>query len=103
MSNRKPDPSILVIFGASGDLTRKKLLPAIYNLAESGLLPESFAILGIARPKIDEAEYRAQMREQVRHSEGEPLEPGKWRKIEDRLYYVSGEFDDAALYERVKK
>ena len=54
---------VLVIFGASGDLTRRKLLPAIYNLAEAGLLPEPFAILGVARPAIDEDAYRAQMRE----------------------------------------
>ncbi len=102
MSNPKPDPSILVIFGASGDLTRRKLLPAIFNLAEAGHLPESFAILGVARPQIDQAAYRKQMREQVRQAEGEPLEPEKWKKIEDRLYYVSGEFDDAGLYDRVK-
>ena len=101
MSNPKADPSILVIFGASGDLTRRKLLPAIYNLAESGHLPESYAILGVARPPIDEATYRAQMREQVKQAEGEPLEPEKWRTIEERLHYVSGEFDDPGLYERV--
>ena len=103
MSNQKPDPSILVIFGASGDLTRRKLLPAIYNLAESGLLPESFAVLGIARPSIDQAAYRTQMRDQVKQAEGEPPEADKWRKIEERLYYVSGEFDDPGLYERVKQ
>jgi glucose-6-phosphate 1-dehydrogenase len=103
MSNLKADGSILVIFGASGDLTRRKLLPAIYNLAESGLLPDSFAILGIARPAIDEGAYRTQMREQVRQAEGEPLEAGKWKRIEDRLHYISGEFDDPALYERIAK
>ena len=101
MSNPKPDGCVLVIFGASGDLTRRKLLPAIYNLAESGLLPESFAILGVARPAIDEAAYRKQIRGQVRQAEGEPLEPEKWKRIEERLHYVSGEFDDPALYKRV--
>jgi len=94
---------VLVIFGASGDLTRHKLLPAIYNLAEEGHLPEAFAILGVARPKIDEAEYRAQMRAQVRAIEGEPLDADKWKRIEDRLYYVSGEFNDPALYDRLKE
>ena len=103
MSNLKADPCVLVIFGASGDLTRRKLLPAIYNLAESGLLPESFAILGVARPRIDQAAYRAQMRDQVRNEEGEPLETDKWKRIEERLYYISGEFNDPALYERLKK
>ena len=98
----RADPCILVIFGASGDLTRSKLLPAIFNLTESGHLPEEFAVLGVARPQIDQDAYRTQMREQVRLVEGEPLEPDKWKRIEDRLSYVSGEFNDAALFERLK-
>lgn len=102
MSNRA-DPCVFVIFGASGDLTRSKLLPAIFNLCEEGYLPEEFAILGIARPKIDQAEYRKQMREQVRQAEGEPLDPEKWKRIEDRLYYLSGEFDDPALFDHIKQ
>jgi glucose-6-phosphate 1-dehydrogenase len=91
-----------VIFGASGDLTRSKLLPAIFNLCESGHLPDEFAILGVARPQIDQSAYRKQMREQVRQAEGGPLEADKWKRIEDRLYYISGEFNDAALFDRLK-
>ena len=102
MSSPRADPSVLVIFGASGDLTRRKLLPAIYNLAESGHLPDEFAILGVARPQIDVNAYRTQMRERVRAAEGEPLDSKKWKRIEDRLYYISGEFDDPALYERLR-
>ena len=102
MSNRA-DPCVFVIFGASGDLTRSKLLPAIFNLCEEGLLPEEFAIVGVARPQIDQDAYRKNMREQVRQAEGEPLEPEKWSRIEDRLYYLSGEFDDPALFQRVKQ
>jgi glucose-6-phosphate 1-dehydrogenase len=102
MSNRA-DSCVFVIFGASGDLTRTKLLPAIFNLCEEGYLPEEFAILGIARPRIDQSAYRKQMREQVRQAEGEPLDPEKWKRIEDRLYYLSGEFDDPALFEQVKQ
>ncbi|PYR73506.1 MAG: glucose-6-phosphate dehydrogenase, partial [Acidobacteria bacterium] len=63
MSSRSADPCVFVIFGASGDLTRGKLLPAIYNLCEEGYLPDNFAILGVARPQIDQAAYRRQMRE----------------------------------------
>src|SRR5213594_46059 len=99
MSSLHADACIFVIFGASGDLTRSKLLPAIFNLAESGHLPDEFAILGVARPRIDQADYRKQMRERVRQAEGEPLEPEKWKRIEDRLYYISGEFNDPALFE----
>src|SRR5262245_13635073 len=102
MSNRV-DPCVFVIFGASGDLTRSKLLPAIFNLSEEGYLPQEFAILGVARPNIDQAEYRKQMREQVRQAEGEPLDPEKWKPIEDHLYYVSGEFDDPTMFDTVKQ
>jgi len=91
-----------VIFGASGDLTRRKLLPTIYNLAEDGLLPEEFTVLGVARPPIDESAFRAEMRETVHDAEGEPLEADKWKRIEDRLYYLSGEFDTPATFDALK-
>jgi glucose-6-phosphate 1-dehydrogenase len=103
MSSPRADPAVLVIFGASGDLTRRKLLPATYNLAESRHLPEEFAILGVARPQIGLHAYRAQMRERVRAAEGEPLNAEKWKRIEDRLYYMSGEFDRRSLYESVQR
>jgi glucose-6-phosphate 1-dehydrogenase len=101
MSNAPADPCVLVIFGASGDLTRRKLLPSLYNLAEDGLLPEPFAVLGIARPAIDEAQYRADMRARVAEEEGEALHPETWNRIEQRLHYMSGEFNDPALFERI--
>jgi glucose-6-phosphate 1-dehydrogenase len=99
MSN--PDPSIIVIFGASGDLTRRKLLPAVYNLAESHLLPEAFAILGIARPPIDDMVFRSDMRKAVEQAEGEPLDPGLWRHIEERLHYAHGDFQNPGFYEQL--
>ena len=98
MRNRADD-CVLVIFGASGDLTRRKLLPAIYNLAEAGHLPERFAILGVARPSISESDYRQQMSARVTDAEGEPLDADKWRSVEERLHYVSGEFDDDRMYD----
>lgn len=101
MSSVRADPCILVIFGASGDLTRRKLLPAIYNLAEDGLLPKPFAVLGVARPPIDDARYRSDMRERVAKAEGEALDAGAWSRIEQRLHYVSGDFGDRGLFERI--
>jgi glucose-6-phosphate 1-dehydrogenase len=94
----RAEPAIFVIFGASGDLTRRKLVPAIYNLAQSGHLPERFAILGVARQAMDEAAFRARMREHVASVEDEPLQEDLWRAIEERLYYLPGEFTDAELY-----
>jgi len=101
MSSPVAEPAILVIFGASGDLTRRKLLPAVYNLVESGYLPEAFAILGVARQKTEQEAFRTDMRERVRSAEGEPLEPEKWRRIEERLYYLAGDFGDRNTYARL--
>ena len=92
---------VLVIFGASGDLTRRKLLPAVYNLAEAGHLPERFAIVGVARPRIDASGFRQQMRERVTNAEGAPLDGDEWTRIEERLHYVSGEFQDERLYQEL--
>jgi glucose-6-phosphate 1-dehydrogenase len=97
----RADDCILVIFGASGDLTRRKLLPAIYNLAEAGHLPERFAIVGVARPRLDASGFRQQMRARVANAEGEPLDGDKWTRIEERLHYVSGEFQDDRLYQEL--
>ncbi len=102
MSSPHADPCVLVIFGASGDLARRKLLPAIYNLAEAGLLPEPIAIVGVARPPLSEDAYRAEARAIVERAEGEPVDAGIWKRIGDRFHYISGELDDAVLYERLK-
>ncbi|MDP9325998.1 MAG: glucose-6-phosphate dehydrogenase, partial [Candidatus Dormibacteraeota bacterium] len=58
-------PTVMVIFGASGDLTRKKLMPALYNLALEGLLPAEFAVIGMARRPLSNPQFRDQMREAV--------------------------------------
>ncbi len=102
MSNVRAEPCVFVIFGASGDLARSKLLPAIHNLAESGHLPETFAILGVARAPMDRAAYQTQMRDGVTRAEGETLDLDTWKRIEERLFYLSGEFNDPALFERLK-
>jgi glucose-6-phosphate 1-dehydrogenase len=102
MSSPRADPCILVIFGASGDLARRKLLPAVYNLAEAGLLPEPFAIVGVARPTLGEDAYRTGVRATVEREEGDLLNPALWERIANRLHYISGELNDAALYERLK-
>jgi glucose-6-phosphate 1-dehydrogenase len=94
---------VLVIFGASGDLTRRKLLPAIYNLAQDDLLPENFAILGVARTAVDEADYRRQMQGHVASAEGDTFAGETWRRIGDRLHYIYGEFDDPGLFDSVSR
>ena len=60
------DPCVMVIFGATGDLTKRKLFPALYNLAKGGFLPEDFAIVGVGRQEMETNDYRSQIRDNLR-------------------------------------
>jgi glucose-6-phosphate 1-dehydrogenase len=99
---RVPDPSVLVIFGASGDLTHRKLIPSLYSLAYEGLLPSGQAIIGVARQQISDEAFRAKMKEGcdefARHR---PTDPAVWENFARRLFYVPGEFQDEDTYRRL--
>jgi glucose-6-phosphate 1-dehydrogenase len=92
-----PEPHALVIFGASGDLTARKLLPAVYGLFLDGLLAADFDVIGYARsPKTDE-QFRAEMRDAVaRSSRGRDMKPEAWNAFASRLFYQAGGYDDPA-------
>jgi glucose-6-phosphate 1-dehydrogenase len=91
---RIPDPCALVIFGASGDLTQRKLFPALYSLAFRGLLPEQFAALGVARTKETTAAFRRRMREAVREHGRDPLRKDVWDRLSRGIRYVPTDFAD---------
>jgi len=96
-------PGVLVILGASGDLTKRLLIPALYNLACDGLLPESFAVIGMARRELDTLGFREQQRQDIaqfhtrRSFEKEP-----WEWLESRLHYIPGDFSDPEAYTRLR-
>ncbi|NUQ74991.1 MAG: glucose-6-phosphate dehydrogenase [Polyangiaceae bacterium] len=94
-------PAALIIFGASGDLTKRKLVPAVYNLALSRLLPSGFSLIGVARrPKPDFAD---EMRESVgKYSRRKPVEDATWNELAKSISYVQGEFSDPATYTSLK-
>ena len=96
-ADRIPDPCILVIFGASGDLTRRKLAPAIWHLEEQGRLPASFALVGVARREMDDETFREHMRAALNEFVGD-LDPERLNAFLDKLYYVRGEPNDPATY-----
>jgi glucose-6-phosphate 1-dehydrogenase len=89
---RAPDPCALVIFGASGDLMRRKLFPAIYSLAARELLPERFAIVGVARTKETDAQFRARMKDAVREFGRDELKEKVWRRLAAGMRYVATDF-----------
>jgi glucose-6-phosphate 1-dehydrogenase len=97
-----PQPSTFVILGAAGDLSRRKLVPALYNLALDGLLPASFAVLGVALDDLDDAAFRACAQEGVEQFSRRGLDFTRWPDFARGLFYVPGAFEDAAVFPAVK-
>jgi glucose-6-phosphate 1-dehydrogenase len=98
-SSVAPEPFSLVIFGASGDLTRRKLMPAIYGLFIDGLLPQGFSVVGFARTEKTDDAFRAEMREAVAGSpRGQPLDESRWAAFAAGLHYHAGDYGDASAY-----
>ncbi|MGH2723379.1 MAG: glucose-6-phosphate dehydrogenase [Actinomycetota bacterium] len=98
-----PDPCAIVIFGASGDLTHRKLLPALYHLFVEGLLPASFGIVGYARTDMKNAEFREMARESVaKHGRTQP-EDEPWSEFARGLFYVPGEFSDPGAMAHLRR
>ncbi len=101
-SAKPAPPCAIVIFGAAGDLTRRKLIPALYNLAKARLLPDEFAIVGFAR-RLDDDEFRRQLRDDARrHLTGE-FRQEIWDWLAERVYFVVGDLNDHEAYVRLKE
>jgi glucose-6-phosphate 1-dehydrogenase len=93
-TKKTADPCVMVIFGATGDLTKRKLFPALYNLAKDGFLPDNFAIVGVGRQELETGKFRSQiiddLKEFIENTPDKKLI--KW--FEERIYYTGGDFDD---------
>ena len=101
--DRRAPECALVIFGANGDLTRRKLVPALYNLWRQARLAAGFAVLGTSRTALSDDEFRARMRPAVEEfSESGPVETAVWEEFSQGLFYEPGHLEDAAFYSRLK-
>ena len=99
-NRRQADPCTIVILGGAGDLAKRKLLPALYQLQLDGLMPEGVDILGISREEMDDAAYRTMMHDAVKAShEISAFDEESWAKMSTRLYYVSGDLSDRRAYD----
>ena len=98
-ADRVPDPGVLVIFGASGDLTRRKLVPAVWQLHQQGRLPAQFALVGVARSELSTDEFRASMGEALHEFAGALGE--QVDQFLARVDYISGDPNDAGFYSRL--
>jgi len=98
---RAPDPCVMVIFGASGDLTHRMLLPALYNLALDRRLPARFAIVGFARTGWTDEEFREAAKASIQEFSRRPLDPDVWESFAGSLFYVPGEYHHPQSHERL--
>ncbi|WP_347344361.1 glucose-6-phosphate dehydrogenase [Microbacterium sp.] len=96
-------PSALVIFGVTGDLSRKKLLPAVYDLANRGLLPPGFALVGFARREWDNADFAQVVHDAVKEHARTPFREETWNQLLQGIRFVSGEFHDPEAFRRLRQ
>jgi glucose-6-phosphate 1-dehydrogenase len=98
-----PEPCAMVIFGATGDLARRKLVPALYNLAVSGHLAAAFGIVGVAKSELPSDKFARDMREAVgTFSRTKPIDPEIWQDFAAGIRYVSGSFDEPGTFARLR-
>ena len=94
-------PTTLTMFGATGDLAQRKLVPALYNLAHEGALPERFDLVGVALDDLSTDEFRARAADWIRQHSRTPPDEAVLRALLERTRYVSGTFDDDTVYEQL--
>ncbi len=105
---RMTEPVLIVVFGASGDLAKRKLIPALYHLAKQNLLAPDFALLGYARSDYDDEAFREQVSAGLRehmvseHNNG-TVDEELWADFEQKLFYQSGQYDERASFEQLAK
>lgn len=101
---RHPDPCSLIIFGA-GDLLHRKLMPSLFHLMGDGNLPDEFAIITVAREKLDEAEFKSRVHQSLQDflPDGGSLKPETWERFAAQVHYICGELDDPATYATLRE
>jgi glucose-6-phosphate 1-dehydrogenase len=100
---RPGDPCVMVIFGAAGDLTRRKLIPALYNLASEQLLSREFAVIGVARTPMTTEEFRDKVTRDIKEYATSPLDSDLWEWFVRRMYYITGDFNDPNTYSQLSE
>jgi len=95
-------PAVIVIFGAAGDLTKRKLIPALFNLEAQNLLPSHIAMVGIDRVAMDSDTYRQTLGSDIASYVGNGFEQNLWNDNVDKVYYMPGDFRDADSYQQLK-
>src|SRR6202050_3380103 len=98
---RPGDPCVMVIFGASGDFTKRKLIPALYNLAKDNLLSKDFALVGFARNELTSEQFRDEIGKEIGEFATTTIDPDLWSWFSSRIYYLSGDFSAPNAYKQL--
>src|SRR5690606_10466975 len=101
--DRTPEPCVMVIFGVTGDLTARKLMPSLYDLAIGHPLPEGFSIIGVSHRDWSDETFRSEMRAAVEKGARTPVTDEGWKLFSQGLFYVKGDFDGEETYTRLKQ
>ena len=101
MSN--PPPTILVIFGASGDLTARKLAPAIFNLSKDNLLPKNCHLIGVGRTPIEDDSFREYLKNSLSKHSRRDISQGEWQKLESKIFFHCGAYDDLNAFSALEQ
>ncbi|MBA3610327.1 MAG: glucose-6-phosphate dehydrogenase, partial [Rubrobacter sp.] len=100
---RVPDPAVMVIFGASGDLTARKLVPALYDLAAQRRLPLEFAVVGVSRTEMSHEEFREKLRKSLEEHRSGKISDDVWKSFSNGIFYLAGDSKKAESYDELKK
>lgn len=104
MNSKNPSANILVIFGAGGDLTWRKLVPALYNLHLGGWLPEKFAVIGLDRREMADEDFHQRLQDGVTKFSGqEQLKDARWEDFMGRFHYQTADFADKTAFQQLRK
>lgn len=96
-------PCVMVIFGGAGDLTKRKLIPALCNLLQSRLLSPQFAIVAVSVDDLDTEKFRARLSADIREFATSPVPPEAWNWLVERVFYIRGDFQDTATFDALKQ
>jgi len=101
---RTAEPCAIIIFGATGDLAKRKLIPALLRLSQQRLIPAEFAIVGISRQQLSDDEFRSMMHDAVlEFGDHEEFDESSWRSFANALFYLHGDFNSAATYQTLAR
>ncbi len=102
--SRSPEPCSMVIFGGSGDLTRRKLIPALYTLSQNRLIPAGFTIIGLSRSPMSDEQYRAMLRTWIdKDSESSQSDGETWNDFAQGIHYMAADYHSPATYQNLKQ